>query len=59
MVTSRNWERLRAAGPGERSLVIHAWTLADGWDDPHFLDIAVARVDGAGAGRCRVTARRG
>lgn len=59
-VTSRNWERLRAAGSGiqvadrlverggERSLAIHAWTLADGWDDPHFLDVAVARLDRAG-----------
>jgi SAM-dependent methyltransferase len=63
VVTSRNWERLRAAGSGiqvadrlverggERALAIHAWTLADGWDDPHFLDVAVARLDGDGGVR--------
>jgi SAM-dependent methyltransferase len=60
VVTSRNWERVRAAGSGlqvadrlverdgERSLVIYSWTLADDWDDPHFLDVAVARWDDAG-----------
>ena len=53
-VTSRNWERVRAAGPGlhvadrlvERDgragLVIRGWTLAADWDAPHRLDVAVA-----------------
>jgi len=60
VLTSRNWERVRAAGSGlqvadrlverggERSLVIHAWTLADDWDAAHFLDVAVARLDNVG-----------
>ncbi|WP_328475485.1 class I SAM-dependent methyltransferase [Actinoplanes sp. NBC_00393] len=60
VVTSRNWERVRAAGSGlqvadrlverggERSLVIYSWTLAEDWDDPHFLDVAVAQWDSAG-----------
>ncbi len=53
-VTSRNWERVRAAGhglevadrvvvrDGRGGLVIHAWTLAQDWDAPHQLDVAVA-----------------
>ena len=65
MVTSRNWERVRDRGPGlevsdrlteragARGLVIHGWTIADAWDEPHFLDVAVAIVDQAG----RVTTR--
>jgi hypothetical protein len=60
VLTSRNWERVR---PGAlslrvadrlverrdgRALVIHAWTIADGWADEHHLDVAVALVDGGG-----------
>jgi SAM-dependent methyltransferase len=57
VLTSRNWERVRAAGSGlrvaerlversgEQAVVIHAWTIADGWDDRHCLDVAVARLD--------------
>jgi SAM-dependent methyltransferase len=52
-VTSRNWERERAAGTrldvderltrrgGATGLVVHAWTIAEDWDAPHGLDIAV------------------
>jgi SAM-dependent methyltransferase len=55
-LTSRNWERLRAARPGlevgdrlverggRRALVVRAWTLPDRWDEPHYLDVAVALV---------------
>jgi SAM-dependent methyltransferase len=54
VVTSRNWElvRERADGlevaerlverDGRRALVIHAWIIGDGWNDPHRLDVAVA-----------------
>jgi SAM-dependent methyltransferase len=60
VLTSRNWERVRAAGSGlrvadrlverggERAVVIHSWTIADGWDDRHLLDVAVARLDDDG-----------
>jgi SAM-dependent methyltransferase len=60
-VTSRNWERLRAGRPGlqvadrlvERrgrtGLVVHAWTLPDGWGEPHALDVAVAVIGEGGA----------
>ena len=60
-VTSRNWERVRAQGSGlevadrlvERDgragLVIRAWTLAEDWDAPHALDVAVALPDAGGA----------
>jgi SAM-dependent methyltransferase len=60
VVTSRNWERVRAAGSGievadrlierdgVRALPIYAWTIADSWDAAHFFDVAVARVDSAG-----------
>ena len=53
-LTSRNWELVRAAGPGLRvadrlverdgraGLVIHGWTLAEDWDAAHRLDVAVA-----------------
>jgi SAM-dependent methyltransferase len=53
-VTSRNWERLLAGRPGlevdgelverggRRGLVVRSWTFADGWEQPHFLDVAVA-----------------
>jgi hypothetical protein len=62
-VTSRNWERVRAEGSGlrvadeltvrdgVRGLVIHAWSLADGWDDEHHLDVAVALLGDDGTVR--------
>jgi len=58
VVTSRNWERVRERGSGlqvgdrltERggtaALTIHGWSIADSWEDPHFLDVAVALLDG-------------
>jgi hypothetical protein len=33
---------------GGRALVIHAWTVPDGWDEPHHLDVAVAAIDREG-----------
>jgi SAM-dependent methyltransferase len=60
VVTSRNWEQLRAARPrlqvadrlierdGRHGLVIHSWTIPDAWDKPHYLDLAVAILDQAG-----------
>jgi SAM-dependent methyltransferase len=60
VVTSRNWERVRAGQSrievGERlverdgvlGLVIRAWTLAEQWTEPHYLDTAVALLDGDG-----------
>jgi SAM-dependent methyltransferase len=60
VVTSRNWERLRqqrsrlqvadqlTERDGKRGLVIHAWTIAQSWNEPHYLDVAVALVDHAG-----------
>ena len=57
VLTSRNWELVRDQGSGlriadrlverdgRRGLVIHAWTLAEDWDHPHFLDVAVAFVE--------------
>ena len=59
LVTSRNWERVRAAGSGlqigeritvrggVRALVVHGWGIAANWDDRHHLDVAVALL-GAG-----------
>jgi SAM-dependent methyltransferase len=53
-VTSRNWEKVRDAGPGiqiaesltERAggpaLVVHAWNFAATWEEPHHLDVAIA-----------------
>jgi SAM-dependent methyltransferase len=60
VVTSRNWERVREKGSGlqvadnvterdgKRGLVIHAWTVAQSWDEPHDVDVAVALLDPAG-----------
>jgi len=60
VATSRNWERVRREGSGlevgdrlaeragARALVIHAWTVPDGWDEPHHLDVAVAAIDPEG-----------
>jgi SAM-dependent methyltransferase len=56
VLTSRNWELVRAGGSGvqvadeltvrdgRRGLVVHNWALAEGWDDPHDLDVAVALI---------------
>jgi SAM-dependent methyltransferase len=61
LVTSRNWEKVRKRGSGidvaERTterhgrpgLVIHAWTVPDSWELPHYLDVAVALLDDAPA----------
>lgn len=61
VVTSRNWELVRAQGSGlqvadrltERhgrpGLVIHGWTLPEHTDDPLHVDVAVAFLDGGGA----------
>ena len=61
VVTSRNWERERAAGPrldvgdrlverdGRRALVIRAWTLPEAWEAEHAMDLAVALVGDGGA----------
>jgi SAM-dependent methyltransferase len=60
VLTSRNWERLRDERPGllvadrvteregSRGLVVHAWTIADAWQETHHLDVAVAVIDEAG-----------
>jgi SAM-dependent methyltransferase len=60
-VTSRNWERERAAGSrlevgdrlverdGRRALVIRAWTVPDAWEAPHAMDVAVAVLADGGA----------
>ncbi|MBV9335913.1 MAG: methyltransferase domain-containing protein [Solirubrobacterales bacterium] len=57
VLTSRNWEQVRNQGSGievadrmiERharpGLVIHAWTVPDRWEQPHYLDVAVALLD--------------
>jgi SAM-dependent methyltransferase len=54
VLTSRAWESVRAAGSGlevapgmvrrdgRDGLVIRAWTIPAGWDEPHVLDVAVA-----------------
>jgi SAM-dependent methyltransferase len=60
-VTSRNWERERAAGTrldiddhvteraGRRALVIRAWTVPEAWEAEHAMDVAVALLDDRGA----------
>jgi SAM-dependent methyltransferase len=60
VLTSRNWELVRDQGSGltiaeqlverhgRRALVVQAWTIADSWDDPHHLDVAVAFINAAG-----------
>lgn len=57
VVTSRNWEKVRNQGSrievadrtierhGTPGLVIHAWTMPDSWEQPHYLDVAVALLD--------------
>src|SRR5262249_18091538 len=68
LVTSRNWERLRAARPGlevgerlvERgdraALVVRAWTFPERWTEPHFMDVAVIEL--LDDGELRTTAER-
>ena len=63
VVTSRTWEQVRADGSGlrvadeltvrdgVRGLVVYAWSLADGWDDEHHLDVAVALLGDDGTVR--------
>ncbi len=60
VLTSRNWERVREQGSGlfvadqlierhgEHGLVVHGWTIAQRWDEPHHLDVAVAFMDETG-----------
>ena len=60
VVTSRTWERVRAAGSrlevaerlveraGRRGLPVYAWTIPERWDAPHFFDVAVAFAGGDG-----------
>ena len=60
VLTSRNWEQVRAAGSalrvadrlverdGRRGLVIYVWDIAAGWDDRHHLDVAVAVLSADG-----------
>ncbi|MFN2557026.1 MAG: class I SAM-dependent methyltransferase [Nitriliruptorales bacterium] len=60
VLTSRNWEQVREKGSGlsvadelverrgERGLVVHGWTIPEGWDEPHEVDVAVALIDGTG-----------
>jgi SAM-dependent methyltransferase len=60
-ITSRNWEQVRGEGPGLRvadrlvergarsGLVVQGWTVPDGWDEPHLLDVAVAFLGDDGA----------
>jgi SAM-dependent methyltransferase len=61
LVTSRNWERLRADRPGlevgerlvERdggvAVVVRSWTIPERWTDVHFMDVAVIVLLGGGA----------
>jgi SAM-dependent methyltransferase len=57
VLTSRNWERERAAGSrleiddqlvtrhDRRALVCRAWIIPDDWDAPHTVDVGVTFVD--------------
>ena len=57
VITSRNWERERAAGSrlevddrlverrGRRALISRAWIIPQDWQDPHTLDVAVSFID--------------
>lgn len=60
MLTSRNWEKVRAQPPGmevaerlvERNgvpgLVMRVWEIPQRWTEPHAMDTAVALLDGGG-----------
>jgi len=55
-LTSRNWDMIRAQGPGLRvadrltrradrkGLVLYSWELSDSAERPHYVDVAVALV---------------
>lgn len=57
VLTSRNWELVRAAGSGlrideqlierggKRGLVVRAWTIVEHWEEEHHLDVAVVFID--------------
>jgi SAM-dependent methyltransferase len=61
VVTSRNWERERAAGSrlevsdrlveraGRRGLVVRAWTVPEAWEAAHAMDLAVALLHDDGS----------
>jgi SAM-dependent methyltransferase len=61
VVTSRNWERLRAGRSrleigerlverdGRRAVVVRHWWLPDGWEEPHGLEVAVALLGDDGS----------
>jgi SAM-dependent methyltransferase len=61
VVTSRNWELLRASRPrlevgdalvergGRRALVVRSWSLPDRWEEPHGLEVAVALLGDDGS----------
>jgi len=61
VLTSRTWEQVRADGSrlqvaehlvergGRRGLPIYSWTIPEGWDEPHFFDVAVAVMGDDGA----------
>jgi SAM-dependent methyltransferase len=61
VVTSRNWELERAQGSrvnvseelverdGRRALVVQSWTIADGWDEMHTMEVVVALIGDDGA----------
>jgi len=63
VLTTRNWELMRAGGgglqafdhvverPAGRAVVVYSWWLADGWDDRHEFDVAVALLGDDGAVR--------
>ena len=58
VITSRNWERERAAGSrlevddrlverrGRRALVSRAWIIPEEWRDAHTVDVGVSFIDG-------------
>jgi SAM-dependent methyltransferase len=60
VVTSRNWERVRATRTGlevddrlverggRRALVVRGWTIPERWEERHAVDIAVALIGDAG-----------
>ena len=63
VVTSRNWELERSHGSrtyvserlveraGGRALVVHSWTVPEGWEDMHVLEVVVALIGDDGSVR--------
>jgi SAM-dependent methyltransferase len=63
VVTTRNWELVRATGgglqafdeiverPAGRAVVVYSWWLAEDWDDRHEFDVAVALIGDDGSVR--------